>query len=106
MPGTLTVDHINKMHDTDLESGEFMKETDAAQLAASTQPAQHKESKDWGAEKVGGFQDELVGQLTEILENLKEPLQDATNSTVWITNIEQPVTEKSQRSRGSNWTTV
>eukprot|EP00961_Rhodomonas_salina_P203976 2752412-Rhodomonas_salina.1 len=40
--GTLTADHINKMHKTDLESGEFMDETEAAQSAASTQPAQQE----------------------------------------------------------------
>eukprot|EP00961_Rhodomonas_salina_P075213 1009602-Rhodomonas_salina.1 len=74
------------MHKTDLESGEFMDETEAAQLAASTQPAQQEESQDGGAEKAGGFLDELVGPLTEILASLKEPLQDTTTGTVCITN--------------------
>eukprot|EP00961_Rhodomonas_salina_P055694 748158-Rhodomonas_salina.1 len=60
-PGTLTADHINEMHKTDLESGELMDETEAAQ-------------------------DELVGLLTEILASLKEPSQDTTTGTVGITN--------------------
>eukprot|EP00961_Rhodomonas_salina_P229410 3100352-Rhodomonas_salina.1 len=72
------------MHKTDLESGEFMDETEAAQSAASTQPAQ--QSQDGGAEKAGGFRDELVGPFTEILASLKEPLQDATTGTVGVTN--------------------
>eukprot|EP00961_Rhodomonas_salina_P210875 2847526-Rhodomonas_salina.1 len=69
------------MHKTDLESGEFMDETEAAQSAASTQPAQQEESQDWGAEKGGEFRDELVGPLSEILASLKEPLQDTTTGT-------------------------
>eukprot|EP00961_Rhodomonas_salina_P057941 778527-Rhodomonas_salina.2 len=74
------------MHKTDLESGEFMDETEAAQSAASTKPAQQEESQDRGAEKIEGFWDELVGQLTEILASLKEQLQDTTTETVGITN--------------------
>eukprot|EP00961_Rhodomonas_salina_P097678 1314046-Rhodomonas_salina.1 len=74
------------MHKTDLESGEFMDETEAVQSAASMQPAQQEESQDWGAEKVGGFRDELIGLLTEILASLKEQLQDTTTGTVSITN--------------------
>eukprot|EP00961_Rhodomonas_salina_P234368 3167565-Rhodomonas_salina.1 len=58
-PGTLTADQINEMHATDLESGEFMEETDAAQSAAATQSAQHDTSEDGGAEQVRGFRDEL-----------------------------------------------
>eukprot|EP00961_Rhodomonas_salina_P011498 154818-Rhodomonas_salina.1 len=76
------------MHKTDLESGEFMDETEAVQSAASKQPAQHEESQDGGTEKVGGFRDdsELVGLLTENLASLKELLQDTTTGTVGITN--------------------
>eukprot|EP00961_Rhodomonas_salina_P168775 2274398-Rhodomonas_salina.1 len=64
------------MHATDLESGEFMEETEAA----ATQSAQHDTSEDGGAEQVRGFRDEL-GLLTEIMQNLKEPLKDVTAST-------------------------
>eukprot|EP00961_Rhodomonas_salina_P216531 2924933-Rhodomonas_salina.1 len=74
------------MHKTDLESGEFMDETEAAQSVASTQPAQQEESQDRGAEKAGGFRDELVGPLSEILTSLKEQLQDTTSGTVGVTN--------------------
>eukprot|EP00961_Rhodomonas_salina_P033559 451672-Rhodomonas_salina.1 len=74
------------MHKTDLESGEFMDETEAVQSAASTQPAQQEDSQDGGAEKVRGFRDECVGLLSEILASLKEPLQDTTTGTVGVTN--------------------
>eukprot|EP00961_Rhodomonas_salina_P077428 1038488-Rhodomonas_salina.1 len=81
-PGSLTADQINEMHATDLESGdsEFMEETEAVQSAAATKSAQHNKSEDGGAEQVRGFRDEL-GSLTEIMQNLKEPLTDVTAST-------------------------
>eukprot|EP00961_Rhodomonas_salina_P147708 1988193-Rhodomonas_salina.1 len=53
------------MHKTDLESGEFMDETEAAQSAASTQPAQQEESQDWGVEPLSGARQKLlILQLT------------------------------------------
>eukprot|EP00961_Rhodomonas_salina_P157317 2118542-Rhodomonas_salina.1 len=56
-PGTLTAEHINEMHATDLESGEFMEEKEDSASKETSQPGQTNTSAEGGAEKFGGFRD-------------------------------------------------